>query len=859
MPTTPNKPTDTALRQIEETTRLIMKAALDAIVCIDDTGVITIWTPQAEKIFGWSEKEILGKLLTDTIIPNQYRDAHTKGFSNYIKTGKANLLNKLLEITALDKTGREFPVELTITPIQQGDQQFFCAFIRDITERKIAEEAIRISELRYRSLIEQASDAIMITDTQGTFLDINTSFCRNFGYEKEELIGNNISIVIDAQQLNNEPIRFDLLIAGQNIVRERKMLHKNGYVIEVEANVKMLPDGRILAIARDITERKKANAIIEASEKKLRQVLASMRDNFYVIDRDYNVILINEMAEKNLERSWGVPVKVGTHILPIIKNKKDEPIQESFERVFRGERVEYELRHQQKDLPAWVLVSFMPVNDEKGGITGAYVIAQDITERKESAELVLKERDLSDSIINSLPGIFYLFDEAGNYIRWNKNFASISGYSDDEMAKHRSTDYVSPADKEKVRQAIEKVFKEGYSSVEAVLVTKSGTELHYYVTGILVNYEDKRCLLGTGIDISALKKAEKELRESEQKYKLLFESNPLPMWAFSRTDLSIIDVNDAAISHYGYSQKEFLSMKMTNLRPAEDLASFLDRVADPIVGNRNLGVWKHKKKDGTVIMVEINGHDIIYNGIPARLVLANDVTEKLEAEQKLKHSFKEIRMLTEHLQQIREQERTNIAREIHDELGQQLTVLKMDASWLTKKLSSSDESIREKLKDLMQLLDGTVRSVRRISAELRPSLLDDLGLVAAIEWHLQEFEKRSGILIQFQVEEPDMPVPDELKTGLYRIFQESLTNVARHANATEVTVILASHGGNIVLSIEDNGGGFDRLKASGKKTLGILGMEERTSMMGGNYKITSSPGKGTIVTVSVPSSPAEKI
>jgi signal transduction histidine kinase len=149
-------------------------------------------------------------------------------------------------------------------------------------------------------------------------------------------------------------------------------------------------------------------------------------------------------------------------------------------------------------------------------------------------------------------------------------------------------------------------------------------------------------------------------------------------------------------------------------------------------------------------------------------------------------------------------------------------------------------------------LEGAVKSVRRISSELRPSLLDDLGLIAAIEWHLKEFEKRAGIKVKFYADEPELSLPEETRTGLFRIFQESLTNVARHANAKKVSVSLKRKGGEIVLSIEDDGNGFDKMKVADKKTLGILGMEERSSMMGGKYQINSIPGEGTIVEVSVP-------
>ena len=234
------------------------------------------------------------------------------------------------------------------------------------------------------------------------------------------------------------------------------------------------------------------------------------------------------------------------------------------------------------------------------------------------------------------------------------------------------------------------------------------------------------------------------------------------------------------------------------------------------------------------------------------LGIVRDLTERIEAENQLQESYRQIRELTDHLQNIREEERSHIAREIHDELGQQLTVLKMDVSWLNKKMPMDDEPVKRKLKSLTDMLDGTVKTVRRISSELRPSVLDDLGLVAAMEWHLNEFERRSGIKTEFHEPEIELETNETVKTGLFRIFQESLTNVVRHAAASKVKINLSEKNGFILLRIEDDGKGFNKLQVHNKRTLGILGMKERTAMMGGTYVIESSPGQGTIVVVSVP-------
>ncbi|MGZ8509222.1 MAG: sensor histidine kinase [Chitinophagaceae bacterium] len=191
-----------------------------------------------------------------------------------------------------------------------------------------------------------------------------------------------------------------------------------------------------------------------------------------------------------------------------------------------------------------------------------------------------------------------------------------------------------------------------------------------------------------------------------------------------------------------------------------------------------------------------------------------------------------------------------MSREIHDELGQLLTILKMDVAWLNKRVESGNIPVKEKLDEIFTVI-ATAKTVRRIASELRPGLLDDLGLIAAMEWHMEEFEKRSGILKELYIPETEMQLPDALKIGIIRIFQESLTNVARHSGATKVTVSLEQEEKQLILTIRDNGKGFEE-KSGIKKTLGLLGMKERSKMMGDQYSISGIRDEGTIVTVIVP-------
>lgn len=232
---------------------------------------------------------------------------------------------------------------------------------------------------------------------------------------------------------------------------------------------------------------------------------------------------------------------------------------------------------------------------------------------------------------------------------------------------------------------------------------------------------------------------------------------------------------------------------------------------------------------------------------------AEQRSQHRRAEEQLRQSHEQLRALSTYLQSVREEERTRIAREVHDELGQALTSCKLDLSWIAGRLPPELKPLLDKTRALTAHIDSTIQTIRRISSELRPGVLDHLGLVAAIEWQANEFQNRTGIKcdVRARVREP---LPDQdLSTTFFRIFQETLTNVIRHAGATQVTVDLKEANGRITLEVKDNGRGIARTDIFNAKSMGLLGMRERAALLGGLFKIGSIPGsRGTRVSVSIP-------
>ena len=231
--------------------------------------------------------------------------------------------------------------------------------------------------------------------------------------------------------------------------------------------------------------------------------------------------------------------------------------------------------------------------------------------------------------------------------------------------------------------------------------------------------------------------------------------------------------------------------------------------------------------------------------------IMSDITDRMRIQNELQDSREQLRNLTVYLQSVREQERTNIAREIHDELAQALTALKMDVSWIDHRLPRDQQSMIEKTKSMNTLIDSTIQTVKRISAELRPGILDDLGLVAAIEWQAEEFQNRTGISCHVTVDPQDLTVDQDRSTAIFRILQETLVNVARHAHATKVAVNLKERAGKLTLKVRDNGIGITEEQILANQSFGLIGIRERVHPWGGKVSIKGIPGKGTTVQVSV--------
>ncbi|MFQ5443799.1 MAG: PAS domain S-box protein, partial [Nitrospinales bacterium] len=315
--------------------------------------------------------------------------------------------------------------------------------------------------------------------------------------------------------------------------------------------------------------------------------------------------------------------------------------------------------------------------------------------------------------------------------------------------------------------------------------------------------------------------------------------------------------NPAAESLFQYRAEEVIGKNVNMLMPEpyhsqhdSYLENYLRTGMATVIGAERevLG----KRKDGTTFPMELSVSEMNLEERRLFIGIARDITERKKAEEKLRASKEQMRKLYSHLQSVREEERTRIAREVHDELGQELTALKMDLSWLNKKIPLHNKPLVEKILMMNQTLETTIETVQRISGDLRPAILDVLGLAAAIEWQAQVFQKRTGIKYIFKAHPENITLDKDRSTDIFRIFQETLTNVTRHANASEIQIELNHTNGHVVLEIKDNGRGISDSEAQDANSLGLTGMRERAHLWRGEIQITGQPGNGTTVQLAIP-------
>ncbi|MDB5222469.1 MAG: domain S-box protein [Chitinophagaceae bacterium] len=720
-----------------------------------------------------------------------------------------------------------------------------------------------VNQELFRCLVSNIKDyAIFMLDTTGHILTWNLGAQYIKGYTSEEIIGKHISVFYTNREIQKGEPEYNLKRTQQEgrFETENWRVRKDGSKFWANIVFTAIYDDQkqlkgYSKITRDVSERKKfeeefkrlnrelAYALKEKTQQ-LSNVFDRVTDAFIALDKNWNYTYVNKKAAEIIGRR---PKEIiGKNIWTEFPEKTKYSYYKNFQKAFDEQTpIRVEDYYPPSDL--WFQALIFPSPD---GIT---VYLHDISDRKKAElELIESEQKYRTIIETAQEGIWQI-DENDRITFVNKYMANLLGYTPEEMIGKNGFLFIDESAKSKAIKNIDERRKGFSSQHELTFFNKNRQPIHTLIQSTPIFNKDKYAgSLSMVLDITKRKKAEEELRSSERKYRVLFEDNPLPMLILEYPERNFVAVNNGFVEKFGYSRKELSAMNIRQLRRPDEIHKSEEVERTLIHKHHFKGTMYLRKKDGTDLLFEVNALEILFEGKRVYIGSFNDITEQEKAKEDLEQTNMQLRELASHLQNIREEERTSMAREIHDELGQQLTAIKMDISWLNKKLSLTDETHKQKIKALFSLIDNTIHTVRRISSTLRPSVLDDLGLAEAIKWQITEFINRSGIQVNFSSNASEQKFPADITIGVFRIFQESLTNIARHAHATLVICELQKLGSCLILKITDNGVGFDINQKSKRKTLGLLGIKERIAMLNGKYEIKSEIKKGTVVSVKIP-------
>lgn len=358
-------------------------------------------------------------------------------------------------------------------------------------------------------------------------------------------------------------------------------------------------------------------------------------------------------------------------------------------------------------------------------------------------------------------------------------------------------------------------------------------------------------VIGAALDVTPRLRAETALRRSEERFRGLFEGSPLPMWAYDQQTLDFRAVNQAAVRVYGYSREEFASMRADQLRPAEDIANF-ERHLQALEVNRYYTMRaRHRRRDGEVFDVDVFHHVVSLDGRPTVVSLIHDVSERVRLEDERDRSQRQLQAVSRRLVTLQEEERRGLAAELHDRLGQALSALGIKLT-LVEALVEPSEDVTAELRESHAILEEAARWIRGAISELRPAALHDYGLLAALRDLAEKSRRRYGFEVDVEGTPAPPRLPEAVEGSMFRIAQEAIANVAKHAGATRVFLSMRSRGGSTVLRVADNGRGFDprALRAPGKLSRwGVLMMRERAESVGARLRIASRPGRGTALFV----------
>ncbi len=482
------------------------------------------------------------------------------------------------------------------------------------------------------------------------------------------------------------------------------------------------------------------------------------------------------------------------------------------------------------------------------------LVILDMTKQKHAKKELRETEKKYRLIFDNSPVGLNVFAPDGQIVDANNASCKMHGYTKDEILSLEPKDIFSQDSLAKFNEFLETLEKGNYFHAYTKNITKEGVEFSVEMTGVKFSINKEPFFLGITQDISELARAKEELEKSHEKFQSLFRQLPVAVLIVDM-DGTIIDYNSET-TITGLPREDLLGKNFSSL-PLTCKHKLSKILKDVLNGEITPFECEARRPSGEIHIIEIHPDVIAYDRTKRLLFTMLDITRRKESENAIDKKTKQLQALTMHLQSVREEEKAYMSREIHDEFGQVLSALNMNLSNIEQEINNVKDKVkREKiLTDLgesKEIIKEAINGVTKMITELRPPELDILGLIPAVKRQINEFEKNCDIRTDFITEIDDIQLDETYSIALFRIVQEALTNVYRHANASRVKITIGTNENELNLSIADNGNGFDQKVIEHNKSFGLLGIEERIMLLKGKINIKSEPGQGTEILIDMP-------
>jgi PAS domain S-box-containing protein len=855
-------------------------------------GPLQLVNREWERTLGWSQDEVLDR--GDEIFSELYPDplCREEALSFMVRAQ-----GEWKDFKTTTRDGRVIDTAWNRVKLSDGTS---IGIGRDITDRRRAEEALREAEQQYRNIFENSHEGIFQTSEDGRSLVANPALARMLGFDSPaELIQNRNNI---AQQGYLDPARRDelrRLLDEYDAVTdfEFEALRKDGSKLWISENVRAVRDqnGAVLyyeGTAQDITERKlaeKKSASFAALARKLSGAITALSAAQIIADTAHDLFGWDSLTIDLYDADHDVvhPMlhvdTIGGRLVDVTPPSDSHPLTDRRRRVIQrgGELIIREEPYQfdndsvpfgDKSRPSAALMyvpirqaanvvgflsiqSYTPRAYDKAALDDLQALADHCGEalnRIRTEQSLYESEERYRDLVENSRELICTHDLDGLILSANRAATEVLGYDPSDYVRRKNLrEILAPEVRHEFGDYLTRIRQQGFACGQMLVQTCRGERrIWEYYNSLRTEGVTTPIVRGMAHDITERKRAEEALRESEERYRELFENAKDAMYVH---DLQgrYTSINCAAEKLTGYSREEILGRDFGDFVVPEHVGGVRDSLCRKLAdGTETVYEVEVLTRDGRRVPVEVNSRLIHENGIPVGVQgTVRDITER-------KHSQAALQNFSRRLMEAQEAERQRLSRELHDEIGQVLTAVRINLE--TVQRDGNAPAVSSPIEDSLNVIDEALRQVRDMSLDLRPPHLDDFGLSSALRWYIDRYAKRAGHRVQFIDEQPaeQSRLREDLETACFRIVQEGLTNVARHANAKSVSVRLARSNGHLVLTIEDDGIGFEvdalRRYATANATLGVRGMEERAEGVGGRIEIESAKGKGTKILARFP-------